>query len=77
MVPGILYSIAGSLNINVGRETVVVKVTNCADRPIQVGSHYHFIEANSALEFDRRASYGKRLNMCVVQINLIFSEFSD
>ena len=54
---------AGDLSINVGRKTVTVKVTNSGDRPIQVGSHYHFYETNEALKFDRKAAYGFRLNI--------------
>lgn len=49
--------------INVGRTSVVISVTNTADRPVQVGSHYHFIETNPYLLFNRRISYGKRLNI--------------
>ena len=54
---------AGDLSINVGRKTVTVKVTNSGDRPIQVGSHYHFYETNEALKFDRKLAYGFRLNI--------------
>jgi urease subunit gamma/beta len=53
----------GQIEINVGREAVRLRVTNRGDRPIQVGSHYHFIETNRVLEFDRRASYGMRLDI--------------
>jgi urease beta subunit len=54
---------AGSIQANVGRKTVRVTVSNTGDRPIQVGSHYHFFEANRELEFDRSACYGMRLNI--------------
>jgi urease subunit beta len=54
---------AGELELNTGRKTVTVKVTNSGDRPIQVGSHYHFFETNEALKFDRKAAYGCRLNI--------------
>ena len=49
--------------LNEGRETTELKVTNTGDRPIQVGSHYHFLETNRALVFDRRAAYGRRLDI--------------
>ena len=49
--------------MNAGRETVELDVTNLGDRPVQVGSHYHFIETNPALKFDRQAAYGKRLDI--------------
>merc|ERR1719261_923426 len=54
---------AGGITLNVGRGSVELAVTNTGDRPIQVGSHYHFIETNGALVFDRAQSYGKRLNI--------------
>jgi len=54
---------AGEIELNKGRKTVVVKVVNTGDRPIQVGSHYHFHETNDALEFEREAAYGFRLNI--------------
>jgi len=53
----------GAIEINAGRETVSLVVTNRGDRPIQVGSHYHFVETNRALDFDRAAAYGKRLDI--------------
>ena len=53
----------GHIEINAGRQTVRLAVTNRGDRPIQIGSHYHFIETNRALEFDRRAAYGMRLDI--------------
>ena len=54
---------AGDLSINVGRKTVTVKVTNSGDRPIQVGSHYHFFETNDASRFEREKAYGFLLNI--------------
>jgi urease subunit beta len=63
MIPGEMKVAAGDLELNEGRATVTVKVTNAGDRPIQVGSHYHFFEANDALQFDRKAAYGFRLNI--------------
>ena len=53
----------GEIELNAGRETVSLPITNLGDRPIQVGSHYHFIETNGALKFDRAAAYGKRLDI--------------
>ena len=63
MIPGELKAAAGEIELNKGRKTVTVKVTNAGDRPIQVGSHYHFFETNEALKFDRRKAYGYRLNI--------------
>ena len=63
MIPGELFIEAGEIPINAGRETCVVDVANQGDRPIQVGSHYHFFETNAALRFDRAASRGFRLNI--------------
>lgn len=54
---------AGDIELNVGRATTTVKVANSGDRPIQVGSHFHFYETNPALKFDREAGYGMRLNI--------------
>jgi urease subunit gamma/beta len=62
-VPGAVAAASGEIVINEGRETVNVAVTNTGDRPIQVGSHYHFVETNRALVFDRRAAYGLRLDI--------------
>lgn len=62
-LPGELVFGSGKIALNMGRKAVVLKVVNKADRPIQVGSHYHFIEANPYLVFDRRRSYGMRLNI--------------
>ena len=63
MIPGELQPGAGDLLLNEGRETTVVQVVNTGDRPVQVGSHYHFAEANPALTFDRGAARGFRLNI--------------
>ena len=62
-VPGELIIDAGTIEINVGRETLTVRVENSGDRPIQVGSHYHFFETNSFLSFDREKTKGFRLNI--------------
>lgn len=61
--PGQVIAEEGELTLNAGRATTSVAVTNLGDRPIQVGSHYHFIETNASLRFDRAASYGKRLDI--------------
>jgi urease subunit gamma/beta len=61
--PGALTAAAGEIELNAGRATVSLRVTNLADRPIQVGSHYHFVETNPYLRFDRAAAYGKRLDI--------------
>jgi urease subunit beta len=63
MIPGEFLIEAGELELNAGRETVTVVVANSGDRPVQVGSHYHFYETNEALEFDRAAAKGFRLNI--------------
>jgi urease subunit beta len=63
MIPGEMQVAAGDIEINPGRETVSVQVTNTGDRPIQVGSHYHFFETNDALAFERKRAYGFRLNI--------------
>lgn len=65
MKPGeyLLDEAAGPIEVNTGRRTARVLVKNTGDRPIQVGSHYHFFETNRALEFDRGAAYGMRLNI--------------
>lgn len=63
MIPGEYRIGKGEITINVGRPTISVIVTNKGDRPIQVGSHYHFFEVNRALGFDRISSYGMRLNI--------------
>jgi urease subunit beta len=63
MIPGEIITAEGELNLNVGRETRRITVANTGDRPIQVGSHYHFYETNRALEFERDQSLGFRLNI--------------
>jgi len=63
MIPGELLLASGDIELNAGRATVKVKVANTGDRPIQVGSHYHFYETNDALSFDREATRGFRLNI--------------
>ena len=63
MIPGELFPEPGELELNAGRPTVRVTVANTGDRPIQVGSHYHFFETNHALRFDRAATRGFRLNI--------------
>ncbi len=63
MIPGELLPDAGELELNAGRPIVRVKVANTGDRPVQVGSHYHFYETNPALRFDREATRGFRLNI--------------
>jgi urease subunit beta len=63
MIPGEMKTLDGDIEINPGRPTVSVAVTNTGDRPIQVGSHYHFYETNAALAFDREAARGFRLNI--------------
>jgi urease subunit beta len=63
MIPGEMKIAAGDIILNADRATVVVDVANKGDRPIQVGSHYHFFETNEALSFDRQAAYGFRLNI--------------
>ena len=63
MIPGELMTDEGQLPLNPGRRTMTVVVVNGADRPIQVGSHYHFAETNAALQFDRGLARGMRLNI--------------
>ena len=63
MIPGEVFTEAGEIEINVGRSSVRLKVANSGDRPIQVGSHYHFYETNAALRFDRNKARGFRLNI--------------
>ncbi len=63
MIPGEMKIAKGDIELNMGRATVVIDVSNKGDRPIQVGSHYHFFETNDALDFDRQAAYGFRLNI--------------
>jgi urease subunit beta len=63
MIPGEIFTVGGDLELNSGRPTLTLKVANSGDRPIQVGSHYHFFETNAALKFDRAAARGFRLNI--------------
>ena len=63
MIPGEMFIDAGQHALNTGRRTCTLLVKNAGDRPIQVGSHYHFAEANSALAFDRDAAHGRRLDV--------------
>ncbi len=63
MIPGEIKTASGSLELNSGRDTVKLEVANSGDRPIQVGSHYHFYETNEALNFERTKAYGFRLNI--------------
>ena len=63
MIPGQVETAAGEIEINAGRERITLAVANTGDRPIQVGSHYHFHETNDALAFDRQAALGFRLDI--------------
>jgi urease subunit beta len=63
LIPGEIVAASGDIALNVGRATVKVTVANTGDRPIQVGSHYHFYETNRALSFDREKTRGYRLNV--------------
>ncbi|MEL6385093.1 MAG: urease subunit beta [Cyanobacteria bacterium J06626_18] len=63
MIPGELLPADGDIELNAGRETVTVSVANTGDRPIQVGSHFHFFEVNTALQFDRTQAKGMRLDI--------------
>jgi len=63
MIPGEMKVAGGEIEINKGRRTLTLEVTNSGDRPIQVGSHYHFFESNEALKFDRKKTRGFRLNI--------------
>jgi urease subunit beta len=63
MIPGEMFVKEGEITLNAGRKTVTLTVTNTGDRPIQVGSHYHFFETNPALKFDRKKARGTRLDI--------------
>lgn len=63
MIPGEMWVEDGEICLNAGRRSVIVDVANTGDRPVQVGSHFHFFEVNDALEFDRQAARGFRLNI--------------
>ena len=63
MIPGEVITVAGDIELNVGAQRVTLEVANTGDRPIQVGSHYHFFETNEALAFDRAVARGHRLDI--------------
>lgn len=63
MIPGELFIKSGDIELNAGRKTVTLTVANTGDRPIQVGSHYHFFETNPALKFERKKARGMRLDI--------------
>lgn len=63
MIPGEILPASGEIMLNAGRPTITVQVLNTGDRPVQVGSHYHFFEVNRALRFDRAATFGLRLDI--------------
>ena len=63
MIPGEIFPADGAITLNAGAEVTVLSVANTGDRPVQVGSHYHFAETNPALDFDRLAARGFRLNI--------------
>ena len=63
MIPGEVFPAEGEIVLNAGREAITLDVSNTGDRPIQVGSHYHFAETNPALRFDRAAARGRRLDI--------------
>lgn len=63
MIPGEIFTENGDIELNVGRKTKTITVSNSGDRPIQIGSHFHFYEVNSAMKFDREDAYGMRLNI--------------
>ncbi len=63
MIPGEIFTPKGDITFNEGAATITLKISNTGDRPVQVGSHYHFYETNAALEFDREAARGMRLDI--------------
>ncbi|MFO1034090.1 MAG: urease subunit beta [Hyphomicrobiales bacterium] len=63
MIPGEIITQDGDVELNAGAESITLEVANTGDRPIQVGSHYHFFETNAALQFDRQAARGRRLDI--------------
>ncbi|OBZ92627.1 urease subunit beta [Pararhizobium polonicum] len=63
MIPGEIIAASGDIELNVGLETLSLEVSNTGDRPIQVGSHYHFAETNAGLVFDRAVAHGRRLDI--------------
>jgi len=63
MIPGEIFAAAGEIVLNQDQDAITLPVANAGDRPIQVGSHYHFAETNAALKFDRKAAFGRRLDI--------------
>ncbi|RAI60754.1 urease subunit beta [Roseicella frigidaeris] len=63
MIPGEVFPAAGEIELNAGRDSIALEVANTGDRPVQVGSHYHFAETNPALDFDRAQARGRRLDI--------------
>jgi urease subunit beta len=63
VIPGEILPGEGPVALNAGRDALTLRVTNTGDRPVQVGSHFHFAQANTALSFDRQAAWGRRLNV--------------
>ena len=63
MIPGEIIVATGDINLNEGREAITLTVANTGDRPVQIGSHYHFAETNTALDFDRKIACGMRLDI--------------
>jgi len=63
MIPGEVFTASGDIELNAGRAAITISVANTGDRPIQVGSHYHFAETNAALQFDRAKARGHRLDI--------------
>ncbi|MEO3471665.1 urease subunit beta [Roseomonas sp. CAU 1739] len=63
MIPGEILPMAGDIELNAGRDAIEIEVANTGDRPVQVGSHYHFAETNPLLRFDREMARGKRLDI--------------
>jgi urease subunit beta len=63
MIPGEIITQPGEIELNAGKETITIEVSNIGDRPIQIGSHYHFFEVNSALQFERESTKGMRLDI--------------
>ena len=63
MIPGEIFTLAGDIELNAGAKCLILEVANTGDRPIQVGSHYHFFETNESLTFDRAAARGHRLDI--------------
>ena len=63
MIPGEALPADGTVELNAGRTSIVLAVANTGDRPVQVGSHFHFFEVNKALKFDREKAYGRRMNI--------------